>query len=631
MAGCPSQNTEQGRDLEMRKHPPPYRILLLLALCLICFGKADIANAQSNQSRLEFEELVGEISENTSIDDICCGQERGNWRTSKKVQTSYSQPVKWLRLPTLPAGTVLEFPQVADEIILYERGADDELWSQEVSGDTVALSDRSMQTAELAFRLKQGEAETTQRFIRIRQPSNVTYTVEAWSVDAFQQSVRQRFNMRLILFGFCGAMIFFNLIVSLITREKVFAFNALTVCAIVVLAAYTSGQGGAWLWPEAPAWSNRSLLIGLSGVCLFSPLFVSTYLQDSSLNKQLLRVNCWVGAMLASAPIFALGSDWTGFHAIMLVSAPLVAIAQACLVITSCIKGDRTSLPFLIPLTIMLVGTAFTLLRNMVAMDFGWANYHLLEIALALEAITFSLILASRLRFYAGKAVEAEQKIDRLQLETAQQLSDFQDQERSRIARDLHDSIGHGLAIAVGQLEKADKEKGLSQELSQRLNHIRFTVKEAISETRRISHALHPARLDHLEFKKVLQSMFDDLSSSHSIDCSVELDCPENLLTREEKTQVSRIVQEAVSNVAKHSRATHCYFQLCHTDRLVTIMIVDDGIGSSSGENDDTEGHLGLASMKHRVARLRGDLTLTSSDAGFCIEFSFVPQKRGGS
>ena len=602
-------------------------IAALLALAALL--ASDPAAARASEHRLQFDLYAGEGAADRDIAEICCATSSGEWHPASEASSSVFAPVLWLRLPPLPGDTVLEIPQIVDRATLYERAAGEGGdWSVQVAGDTVSLSQRAMPVAEMAFPLASGPPGAVERYLRLEQPSSVAFSLDLWKPDAFLLSIERRLIVQILLFGFCAAMIAFNFVVTAVTRERIFAFNAATITCTMVIAIYLTGQAGVYLWPEDQRWNYILLVLAMGGLSLFATQFISSFLESGPTPRRLLTFNRWFGAAQFAISLVVIATTSHGLYATLLLIGLFSMGYQLFLVFIAIARGDRQAIPLLIPLSILIAGITIRWARTALSLDLGWANYHIMEIALALEAITFSLVLAGRIRFFAARASEAERELDRHRLEAAECFSDLQDRERSRMAGDLHDSIGHSLAMAVGQIERANSGAGLDEETAQRLAHVRANIREAISETRRISHALHPARLDHLGMTKGLRSLFDDLEQSSGIRCSVAIECPDDLLDADEKTQMTRIVQEAVSNIARHSDASTCRFAMRLQDGEVAVRIEDDGSGASKALTREG-GHLGLVSIEQRALRLGGTLELDADEKGFRLAFSFVPAAWG--
>ncbi|MDB4443773.1 GAF domain-containing protein [bacterium] len=194
-----------------------------------------------------------------------------------------------------------------------------------------------------------------------------------------------------------------------------------------------------------------------------------------------------------------------------------------------------------------------------------------------------------------------------------------QEEERKRIARELHDGIGQSLSAIKFRVEHALQKIGgeKTTEVSESLDPVVPTVQKAVEEVRRISRNLRPSILDDLGllatiswFCREFQSIFSQIRIEKQIDIQ-EDDVPDFL-----KIVIFRILQEALNNIAKHSQANLVRLPLRKTDTNVELTIYDDGIGFNL-ENvlseDQAEKGLGLASMKERTQLSGGSFSIEST------------------
>jgi PAS domain S-box-containing protein len=192
-------------------------------------------------------------------------------------------------------------------------------------------------------------------------------------------------------------------------------------------------------------------------------------------------------------------------------------------------------------------------------------------------------------------------------------LQNVREEERTAIAREIHDELGQqltGLKMDVLWVEKriATKEKAVVEKISDMITLINETVKSV----RRISTELRPSILDDLgliaalewqaqEFQKRrgIQSVFVANSDNLSIDSNLA-------------TAVFRVYQETLTNVARHADATIVETTLEESDEFVTLTVKDNGIGFDPNQVQ-MKNSLGLIGMKERVLLFRGELTIESS------------------
>jgi PAS domain S-box-containing protein len=194
-----------------------------------------------------------------------------------------------------------------------------------------------------------------------------------------------------------------------------------------------------------------------------------------------------------------------------------------------------------------------------------------------------------------------------------------QEQERKRIASELHDTVGQYLSAIKFSLENVnalleDKQIASGQKS---LRAVLPLIQEAISEVRRISMDLRPAILDDLGLLATLSWLcrtFQDIYVNIAIDR--QLNIQENDVPVGLKTAIYRIVQEALNNVAKHAKADHVGLRLNKTGSAIELTVTDDGCGfvvSQALERDIRQCGLGLASMRQRSESLGGSFYIDSA------------------
>jgi signal transduction histidine kinase len=220
-----------------------------------------------------------------------------------------------------------------------------------------------------------------------------------------------------------------------------------------------------------------------------------------------------------------------------------------------------------------------------------------------------SLLLGS-MYWLRMRAVRREQEA---QAEFSRRLMIEQEEERKRVASELHDSLGQSLLIIKNRaLLGVDRASvGGAQE---QLEEISSTASAAIDEVRRIAHNLRPVELDHLGLTHSLQVLVHRMSASSPIVFSEDLDPVDHLLTKEAEVSVFRIVQEWLSNVARHSHATAAVVSLRKHERRLRLRIRDDGTGFSRA--DAAQGErvgIGLRSIAERVQMLGGTYDIQST------------------
>ncbi len=207
--------------------------------------------------------------------------------------------------------------------------------------------------------------------------------------------------------------------------------------------------------------------------------------------------------------------------------------------------------------------------------------------------------------------------------ELSARLMQLQDDERRRIARELHDSVGQTLA-ALGMnlsLVRNDVER-LSSVISA-LNDSENLVREMSSEVRTISHLLHPPLLDEAGLCSALRWYVDGFSQRSGI--KLDLDMPEDFgrLPSEIETAIFRVVQESLTNIHRHSGSPVAKIRLYHPGNQVAVEITDKGRGISPEKLQEmaatgTPG-VGIRGMRERLRQLGGTLEIESGKSGTVV------------
>ncbi|MCD6295785.1 MAG: PAS domain S-box protein [Deltaproteobacteria bacterium] len=189
-----------------------------------------------------------------------------------------------------------------------------------------------------------------------------------------------------------------------------------------------------------------------------------------------------------------------------------------------------------------------------------------------------------------------------------------QEEERRRMARELHDEAGQALTGINFTLESI--EKGLSTEsdnVKKLIADAKKQINRTYQEVRRMSYSLHPALLTDLGLEPALESYLSSVSKYSGLDIDFKMVGFEDRVDPAIETVLYRLSQEALTNALKHSRAKHFRLSIVKGYPQIIFLAEDDGIGFVSGEFDQPKHGLGLLSMKERAAMLGGNFSLRSS------------------
>lgn len=217
-------------------------------------------------------------------------------------------------------------------------------------------------------------------------------------------------------------------------------------------------------------------------------------------------------------------------------------------------------------------------------------------------------------------AEAALQEAETARCELARRLTTAQEEERTRIARELHDDIGQSLAILRIQMLRAGQPvSGMIGKRHPTIPELCDRLKTLTEKVSRISHQLHSSELEYVGLAAAIESHCREFSRQYkmTVECSCEDISKEldNLLA----LSILRIVQEALHNAGKHSQAKSIQVAVHGSPSELSLVIADDGIGFDLEEAKLASG-LGLVSMRERVHLAGGEFSITTQTGeGTCI------------
>jgi signal transduction histidine kinase len=197
-----------------------------------------------------------------------------------------------------------------------------------------------------------------------------------------------------------------------------------------------------------------------------------------------------------------------------------------------------------------------------------------------------------------------------------QEITKAQEEERKRIARELHDSSAQNLIALLHQLDNllTDKTK-LPVKEAKALWGFYEQIRDTLQEVRRFSRDLRPSILDDLGLLPALEWVTEDLKNTYWIEVDLRVLGGERRLFPETELLLFRIVQEALRNIAKHAKATRAEVEIKFEEDKITVTVSDNGKGFEPPEDLGAltpTGKLGLAGMHERVQLLGGTVRLES-------------------
>ena len=201
-------------------------------------------------------------------------------------------------------------------------------------------------------------------------------------------------------------------------------------------------------------------------------------------------------------------------------------------------------------------------------------------------------------------------------------------EERQRMAGEIHDTLAQGLTGIVTQLQAAEQAADRPEEWRRHLDNAARLARESLSEARRSVGAMRPEALETAHLPEALSTVVQTWSSLNGVRAEVTTTGTPRPMHPEVEVALLRTAQEALANVAKHAHASRVGLTLSYMEDVVTLDVRDDGTGFEPGIAANDGGGFGLTGMRHRMNRLAGTLEIESEPGvgtAICASVPAIP------
>ncbi len=214
--------------------------------------------------------------------------------------------------------------------------------------------------------------------------------------------------------------------------------------------------------------------------------------------------------------------------------------------------------------------------------------------------------------------------------EISSAMEAVRENERSRIARELHDELGQkltGLKLEVGWL--LGRLKKTQPDLAGKVEEMKTLLGETIEETRRISTELRPLLLDDLGFAAAAEWLARNFSKRTGVPVDLDIEAGRRDLPQAVATALFRVLQESLTNIMRHADASEVQVALSEESGALRLRVRDNGRGLAPEAATGGGGH-GLVGMRERVAALGGRISIANDEAGGVAVEAVIPLAEGG-
>jgi len=594
------------------------RLLTLLLSCWLCFPAVTFA---AERTPAVFA-ILADSSASLSPQQAALRLQQKGMRVQGVYNPGFTETVWWVSLQ-MPAGFTNRWIQIANghinQLHVFFLNKQQVVSDQFELGDFYPFHQRKVQHTD--FWIPPAGDSITTILLRIdKRNESLQIPIFYTDADGFQQTIQEQNISRGLFIGWLLLLLISNLFLAISLKEKIhLAYIAYLLAGGLWLMAQW-GIGFQWLWPNTTSFPSvaRPFFAGLSfltGIELIVQFFQYGDQKKSTANKWMRLAELLLIIQLAYILIFDYRSLEPTNKISYLRASSIVWLIAAITAIVYLFRMVREKRPFALFFTIGQVILIIFAGIN-VAFEFGgndgWQYFfrdNSSAIGLLFESTVLSFGIAQRYNFYKKEKLAAEKALVQEKAEAAVKIMQIQEDERQRLARELHDGLGGTLAsikmAANKRMEAAPTHAGewLNTQLGQ-----------AIEELRSIAHNMLPYTLQQSGLKIALDGLIQRWQEGGSYQIYYH-----NTLTQRfsdlAEVSVYRIVAELLQNIHKHAKAKQVSIQVWTEKNTLMLSVEDDGIGMQA---TDSAG-IGIRNMQYRTDYFGGSLHIDTSAKGTTI------------
>jgi signal transduction histidine kinase len=468
------------------------------------------------------------------------------------------------------------------------------------TGDARAFTTRAIPHRHFIWPLPESQAGA-HIILRIEKlNSSLVIPLIAWHESAFLQHETQLLILYGLFFGVMVMVLLYSVGLGLVLKQRIHFYYVGLMATSLTYFLIGEGFGYQFLYNSWTGINSvmRVIILGVNTIALisFSIQFLNIKHYKPGVAKVLYGIMAMLATMISLTPLITdFYLDHSSFFVPLILAITFTGNLLPLIVAVSTRKQQHTnSLFFLVAYsTILITGTLVRL------EDFGWIErlpFNPVYIGAFLENMIFFIALSYRTKKVYDQRNELAIKINRHQKEMIQSYVRGTEQERQRMARDLHDDIGSRISHVKRQMESLHQHELLPE------------VNRLCTDIRNLSHQLAPQAIQFNSLAQLIEQQSYLLHQAGMEATLQQYDFPE-AIPANIKTELLRIVQEAIQNIIKHANATQVDIQLFKHDNQLVITLEDNGDGFDM--NTRYTG-IGVTNMKARAESLDGTLDIST-------------------
>lgn len=417
-----------------------------------------------------------------------------------------------------------------------------------------------------------------------------------------------------IVYGIIILILLLNLVLYINTLERIYVYSMFFNVFSLGVLFYFDGLIKLYFFPNSLYWNNQFIAIAFCGSFIFTNYYIVEFLNLRQHKKRLstyfLIVNSAFLLILGVSFWHPTGFSWYLKGNLVLTTVEVIVLSYSILYIRKKEK-DYFFIQLLSVICLNVFGTISQCTFSGV-LPINFLTNHSVHFVILPQILIQAFALGKRFSILIKQQAIMRKSLQESAQVYSRSLINTIEEERRRLSKDFHDSIGQNLLVIRNGMLRIRKDN-IEHKHREKLNELMHITSDTLDEIRMISQNLRPTMLDSIGLTASIESMIRKLNEV--VEINFILDCTEsvdNVVQNELEINIYRILQELTNNSIKHAKAQNVTIAISKENETLLISVADDGIGFDITFKDYINPKNGLSSIKERTNILNGKLNIDS-------------------
>lgn len=609
--------------------------IILFILCILSMSTVQAAFAPFTQLKnLKKSDLsfLQEDNDSLTIEKVVELYEAGNFKLHKGNFVNFGRTYQryWMHFKLQAKDAVAPLLYI-DNPHIYQVKVHQKLNGKLMllydSGSAQVFSKRSIIYRNFVFQLNLAEGQTADYFVSLNRIDEVL----KFSVSLYErQEFMTDYNFNYWFYGaFSGVLLFiilFSAFLWLSLKAKIHLWYMIYLLLVLVFVLADAGLGYEFIWGQHPE-LNKHIRTPLGMLAFAVQLhFMQLFISQKKSNSRYfnwVNVNKWLFLVLSFLLIIGVyfelklpSSTFKVFQAGFYLAYVMGILLVFLSLLEKILQKNKVALIYLFAILTLLIQIAIVMLVRWHVLHAAINTSLTLTFCILAEVIILTLGLTFRYNYYKVEKNKLEMSLVEHKNLTLTKILEAIDEEKRRIAEDLHDEIGGNLSVIKGILSNVNGYT--DKDTQEKIIRSQGLLDQACKDLRCIAHNLMPAALFHNTLGREIEEAVNKANmASNTTLFSCLINGEVRIVDKSIELNVFRMVNELIHNIRKHAQATRAQVQLTYHTDFFQLMVEDNGCGVDLQGN--VRNGLGFSSLKSRAEYINAEIHIDSGKSGTTI------------